>query len=801
MDLILKTNQNQEPDYKMGLKNLLTNLEGAVGEVDAEGVSNTYPNHDIYNHGQSTSIFDKPHGNVHFGFRQKNIRFGRDTKDGGDSGQPFIQRTHGQFGRVSDTHTPLDEGSNSIILDNVIDGDVRGGLTTYNNRRYIDLARFNKWLATPQGKQWNSNQTLLQATNPKPNHPVNGLMNMGSFKDLWNQVTSVNPNQRTWNLGQNTAEQIRLGNNLHIPREGLIPYMHDGYVDYAKKAFSQNKEQSNNRLLSLANKTGIVGEEKEGASGLLGWIQGAVSFGTNAINKIGGRGEELYSYGGGPGSDMGFGRTFIGRYTNTRMDNWGNDFVKPHTSYDPIFDTQTNYIREGYIEDLSNMTKSYRLGAVGVQKTSTNNGEVYTEGPTMGDHVRIINPETKGFTYNVYNDQKTDKLNMLDVFSSEAKKLDNTKLPDDFIKFRIEAVNSMNPSTSNFIIFRAFLDDVSDNFTAKHNEFNYNGRPESFYTYKGFNRDISLSFKIAAQTRHEMMPLYRKLNYLVSNVAPDYSSQRMVTPYIKLTVGDWINRTPGVINSINLKWQKDYPWETAHSEIEDIHMLELPHVLDVSMKFTPIHNFLPRKSMHAPFILPHKNNSPNLPPSKQWTSIGVATDITTAMKPYFERIDPEKNPGVPIPLGHHTNKISPNNKLQGLDLEETIDPKDVANSVNQIIAQKLSSTYSNLKKYLRKLRNPVVASGEGGTTGNKTDVDGTGGENGASDRRLKKNINLIGSSPSGLNIYSFKYKDSKYGSGLFQGVMSDEIPQQAVFKVDGYDHVDYGMLDVEFKQI
>jgi len=70
-----------------------------------------------------------------------------------------------------------------------------------------------------------------------------------------------------------------------------------------------------------------------------------------------------------------------------------------------------------------------------------------------------------------------------------------------------------------------------------------------------------------------------------------------------------------------------------------------------------------------------------------------------------------------------------------------------------------------------------------------------------SDRKLKKNINKIGKSPSGLNIYSFEFKDSKYGEGLFQGVMSDEVPQNAVGTKDGYDTVDYSMLDVEFKQI
>ena len=67
-----------------------------------------------------------------------------------------------------------------------------------------------------------------------------------------------------------------------------------------------------------------------------------------------------------------------------------------------------------------------------------------------------------------------------------------------------------------------------------------------------------------------------------------------------------------------------------------------------------------------------------------------------------------------------------------------------------------------------------------------------------SDRRLKKDINLIGQSPSGLNIYSFKYKDNKYGEGTYQGVMSDEVPQEAVVTMNGYDMVNYNILDVDF---
>jgi len=79
---------------------------------------------------------------------------------------------------------------------------------------------------------------------------------------------------------------------------------------------------------------------------------------------------------------------------------------------------------------------------------------------------------------------------------------------------------------------------------------------------------------------------------------------------------------------------------------------------------------------------------------------------------------------------------------------------------------------------------------------------GGGGGTPPSDRRMKKNIKLIGKSNSGLNIYAFEYINKIFGEGRFQGVMSDEIPQEAVIKhQDGYDRVNYSKLDVEFKQI
>ena len=71
-----------------------------------------------------------------------------------------------------------------------------------------------------------------------------------------------------------------------------------------------------------------------------------------------------------------------------------------------------------------------------------------------------------------------------------------------------------------------------------------------------------------------------------------------------------------------------------------------------------------------------------------------------------------------------------------------------------------------------------------------------------SDRRLKKDIKLVGKSPNGLKIYTFKYIDEMCDNNTYEGVMSDEIPTNAIIKHDsGFDMVDYSQLDVDFKRI
>ena len=72
-----------------------------------------------------------------------------------------------------------------------------------------------------------------------------------------------------------------------------------------------------------------------------------------------------------------------------------------------------------------------------------------------------------------------------------------------------------------------------------------------------------------------------------------------------------------------------------------------------------------------------------------------------------------------------------------------------------------------------------------------------------SDIQYKENINLVGVSNSGLNIYEFNYKNK---GGLYQGVIAQELigtnyEDSLSLNEDGLYVVDYNKIDVEFKKL
>jgi len=83
-----------------------------------------------------------------------------------------------------------------------------------------------------------------------------------------------------------------------------------------------------------------------------------------------------------------------------------------------------------------------------------------------------------------------------------------------------------------------------------------------------------------------------------------------------------------------------------------------------------------------------------------------------------------------------------------------------------------------------------------------------------SDRRLKDNIKQVGRSPSGIPIYTFKYRDdmadflrdgvdtnSVYIGAMAQDLL-DLVPEAVMTNPKtGYYDVDYSMIDIDFRKV
>ena len=189
---------------------------------------------------------------------------------------------------------------------------------------------------------------------------------------------------------------------------------------------------------------------------------------------------------------------------------------------------------------------------------------------------------------------RTDSLNLTPIFTTTAGTIGdappitipnaNVQTINDLVKFRIQALNGDNPSLADYMIFRAYITQYSDNTDAAWNSIKYAGRGEDFYIYGGFSRKIQIGFKVAALSAEEMKPMYQKLNFLMSNLMPDYKDNLMRGPLVKMTVGNWIDGQDGILTSVGYTIPQDSPWEISLGDKQ----LILPHVVEVSLSFTPI---------------------------------------------------------------------------------------------------------------------------------------------------------------------------------------------------------------------
>jgi len=514
----------------------------------------------------------------------KSLRFGRDKQGGGSSNQPYIV-------------TPIPEGDTTGASELYGDFLLRGGALrpTLVARNTSRLIQFLTDFKTGDGVAFIAKQNLLARLNP----PSIG------FPDRF--YTSTNT------IAQ-TADPTGI---VHFNKDGILPTT--PYNDtYERRTFNQNEDFPNrNRLVKLTNNK-IGGDSSAISPAVLGGY---------GITLIPGN---ILTYGGGAGSDGGFGVTNINRVSVT---NQNSSYIQLGNGISGTRDNTTTpnlSFTNRTISDLSSTspisgTRVYQSEAttiltdfreqikednpVAATKLVSSNYRDFNRTKTYG----ITDSGNRSFTrLNQYEGARdpanqnrlvSDPVSMKPIYSSiaVAKDMQNS----DFIKFWIARLdNNSTDGTKEYIHLRAYLSGLSDSFQAGFNSFKYVGRAETFQTYNSFDRSFSFSLKVAALSRVELVPLIQKVNRIASLTAPDYSSGGfMRSNIVYLTLGDYLDNVPGFIQSVNITIPDDTSFEIARDENgepettlvdgTEVRTQQLPKYVEMQISFKPIHSILP----------------------------------------------------------------------------------------------------------------------------------------------------------------------------------------------------------------
>ena len=161
-----------------------------------------------------------------------------------------------------------------------------------------------------------------------------------------------------------------------------------------------------------------------------------------------------------------------------------------------------------------------------------------------------------------------DYVNSLDVLNKEQFEAqygngsDYKGFGPDIIKFYFyDMVNE------TYIPFSATVKGIQDSNTAEWETIEYLGRPDKLYSYKGFTREVSFNFVVNAHSIKELLPMWQRINYLISLTKPSNYTQMaaggfIIPPMVQLTLGDFYKNHFVVIKSCNVSIPDDASWET-----------------------------------------------------------------------------------------------------------------------------------------------------------------------------------------------------------------------------------------------
>ena len=526
-------------------------------------------------------------------FGQKSIPYGDDTKGGGSSNQPYIK-------------SPIPDE----LTANPSDYILRGGFLNNFQTSAQDVSRLTQMFTdtkSTNGLFFTLKQQQLSATavrtQASPTFGLNG--------QLYSPLNT---------LAQ--AGVISLG--THLNKQGINPFAETGaYANGNESLYgvvvTKNQETTTNRLYQLMNGRLLANNKAQGPDPAY-----------------------IMKYNGGPGSFKGIGQTII------RFGKDSQTFLSlQQTNNIPSVYGQNTWVYNSYL--LRNTEFSTTSVSTIDDEVPVNNKVTFVS-PTIQDFRKVLranltstkdkqtasnsgatpdtpNYQTKNYERNFnFNDPgqragksyasyskgvqytdgsgnpttpvgAVDKINALPIYRSEA--MNTSEATNDFVKFVIAPIDNNDPAFSTFMHFRALLDSFNDSYNASWNSTKYLGRGENFYTYDSFTRTVSLSFTVAAQSKQELIPMYKKLNYLASQLTPDYSpSGYMRGPLVKLTVGGYLYEQPGFIQDLSYEMITDAPWEIAINETGGVDptVKQLSQMVRVTgFTFIPIHTFVPSK--------------------------------------------------------------------------------------------------------------------------------------------------------------------------------------------------------------
>lgn len=260
----------------------------------------------------------------------------------------------------------------------------------------------------------------------------------------------------------------------------------------------------------------------------------------------------------------------------------------------------TNADIANYAEN--NLTTRYGFGDHGnpttnrsnpYEKNNVNNLQYAYDKLQTGVHGLAEDPNFKGDKITATDYIKST--NVEDIYPNETR---------DFITFYFSGPKLGTGEEDDVILFRATVKSINDSFNPSWNPITIMGRPDSPAMYSTFERNVSFNFSVAATSREELIPMWRKLNYLGSYTMPVFGNSRPQGPITRLTIGNMFKRVPGYITSLSITVNDEATWDladdssfdqTGNISVRSAKPKQLPNIVDIDVNFAIIHDYRPQK--------------------------------------------------------------------------------------------------------------------------------------------------------------------------------------------------------------